>query len=155
MQRAVAQSRANILVTGIVAGLIGGVLIESFLAIANHANVIQIWQFVASGVVGGVAFTSSNYAVLGFAMHFAISIVWATIYTWAALGPLPTLARHPVVSGLLYGAVVMIGMDVLLIVKHVGPGGLPDPGSLFISLIAHTVFFGLPVALFVGKTARS
>jgi hypothetical protein len=155
MQATAERARANVWAVGIVAGTIGGALIDTFLVFANHATYVQIWQFVASAIVGGVAFASPNYAILGFAMHFAISIVWASIYAWAAFGPVPALARAPVIAGLLYGVVVMIGMTLVLIVNHVGPAGAPDPGTLVKSLIAHTVFFGLPVALYVSRAARS
>lgn len=155
MQATADRARENVWAAGIVAGVIAGALIDTFLVIANHATYIQIWQFVASAIVGGAAFASPNYAILGFAMHFAISIVWASIYAWAAFGPMPALARAPVISGLLYGVVVMLGMTILLMIQHVGPPGVPDPGTLLKSLVAHTVFFGLPIALYVSRAARS
>ena len=155
MQTAAVRSRANVWAAGIVSGSIGGALIDGFLAVANHTSLIQIWQFVASALVGAAAFASPGYAILGFAMHFAISIVWASIYAWAAFGPLPALARLPVAYGLVYGVVVMIGMTVLLMIQHIGPAGVPDTATLVKSLIAHTVFFGIPVALYVGRAARS
>lgn len=155
MQATADRAHANVWAVGIVAGLIGGALIDTFLVIANHATYIQIWQFVASALVGGAAFASPNYAVLGFAMHFVISIVWASIYAWAAFGPAPALLRAPVLSGVLYGVIVMIGMTLVLMVNHVGPAGAPDPETLVKSLIAHTMFFGLPVALYVSRAARA
>jgi hypothetical protein len=155
MQATAERPRAHALAAGMVAGVIGGAFIDTFLVIANHTTYVQIWQFVASALVGGAAYASPAYAILGFAMHFAISIVWASIYAWAALGPVPALARAPVLSGLLYGVVVMIGMTMVLVVNHVGPAGVPDPATLVKSLIAHTVFFGLPVALYVTREARA
>jgi hypothetical protein len=155
MQATAERARSNVWAAGIAAGLIGGALIDTFLVLVNHSSFIQIWQFVASALVGGAAFTSPSYAILGFAMHFVISIVWASIYAWAAFGPLPALARAPVLLGLLYGVVVMIGMTLLLAFNHFGPAGGPDPATLVKSLIAHTVFFGLPVALYVSRAARS
>jgi len=154
MQATAERSSANVWAAGVVAGVIAGALIDTFLVIANHATYLQIWQFVASAIVGGAAFASPSYAILGFAMHFAISIVWASIYAWAAFGPVPALLRAPVLSGLLYGIVVMVGMTVVLMVNHVGPAGIPDAGTLVKSLIAHTVFFGLPVALYVSRAAH-
>jgi hypothetical protein len=154
MQATAERTSVNVWAASIVAGVIGGTLIDTFLVFANHATYVQIWQFVASGIVGGAAFASPNYAILGFAMHFAISIVWASIYAWAAFGPMPALARAPVLSGLLYGVVVMIGMTIVLMVNHVGAAGIPDAATLVKSLIAHTVFFGLPVALYVSRAAH-
>ena len=155
MQATADRAHANVWTAGIVAGVVAGALIDTFLVIANHATYVQIWQFVASAIVGGAAFASPNYAILGFAMHFVISIVWASIYAWAAFGPVPALLRAPVLSGLLYGIVVMVGMTVVLMVNHVGPAGIPDAGTLVKSLIAHTVFFGLPVGLCVSRAARA
>jgi hypothetical protein len=65
---------------GFAAGVLGGILIDAFLVVANHTGIISVWQFVASALVGPAAFSSQSYAALGFAMHFAISIVWASIY---------------------------------------------------------------------------
>ena len=154
MQRTATGLNAHVAAAGVVAGIIGGVLIDAFLAVANHVSPIGIWQFVASGLVGNVAFTSASYAGLGFVLHFAISIVWGLIFAWAAAS-MPALVRRPILSGLLYGVVVMLGMTMLLAFKHVGPAGLPDAGYLVKSLIAHTIFFGLPVALFVSKGIRA
>jgi hypothetical protein len=150
MQRAVERQNVNAIASAIGAGITGGVLIDAFLAVANHMSPIAIWQFVASALVGGVAFTSTSYAALGFVMHFAISIAWALVYA-AAAGPLPVLVRRPVLGGLLYGVVVMLGMTMLLALKHVGPAGVPDAVTLAKNLIAHTIFFGLPVALVISK----
>lgn len=139
---------------GVVGGIIGGVLIDAFLAIAGHVSPIGIWQFVASALVGPAAFTSTSYAVLGFAMHFAISIVWGLIFAALAVGPLPGLARRPLLGGIAYGIVVMILMTTLVMLKHVGPPGPPDTATLISSLVAHTVFFGVPVALYVSSAIR-
>jgi hypothetical protein len=154
MQRAVERQNVNVIASAVVAGITGGVLIDAFLAVVNHMSPIAIWQFVASALVGGVAYTSTSYAVLGFIMHFAISIALALIYA-AAAGALPALVRKPVLGGLLYGVVVMFGMTMLLALKHVGPAGVPDALTLTKSLIAHTVFFGLPVALVISKGIRA
>jgi hypothetical protein len=154
MERAIERQNVNVVASTVVAGLAGGVLIDAFLAVVNHMSPITIWQFVASALVGGVAFTSTSYAALGFVMHFAISIAWALVYA-AAAGPLPALVRRPVLGGLLYGVVVMAGMTMLLVLKHVGPAGAPDTLTLAKNLIAHTVFFGLPVALTISKGLRA
>jgi hypothetical protein len=154
MQGAIERHNVNVIASAVVAGITGGVLIDAFLAVVNHMSPIAIWQFVASALVGGVAFTSTSYAALGFIMHFAISIAWALIYA-AAAGPLPALVRRPVLGGLLYGVVVMLGMTMLLALKHVGPAGVPDAVTLTKNLVAHTVFFGLPVALTISKGIRA
>ena len=140
---------ASTLGAGVMGGVLGGVLIDSFLVIANHMPIVSIWQFVASAVVGGAAFTSPAYAALGAVVHFVTSIVWGVIFALLA-GAMPGLLRRPVLSGIVYGIGVMLAMTTLLIVKHLGPAGPPDPAMLIKSLIAHTAFFGVPVSLFVA-----
>ncbi len=152
MERTFDRQNAHVVAAGIVSGVIGGVLIDGFLSVANHMSLIAIWQFVASGLIGSVAFTSSSYAELGFVLHFVISIVWGLIFAWGALS-MPVLVRRPVLSGLLCGVVVMAAMSALVMFKHLGPA--PDPAAIVKSLIAHTVFFGLPVSLFVNKGIRA
>ena len=136
---------------GMMGGIIGGILIDAFLTLANHTPIVGIWQFVASALVGPLAFSAPGYAALGFAMHFAISIVWGAIFGLLATGPIPVLARRPLLGGIAYGIVVMIAMTTLLMIKHVGPSGPPDPSMLIKALIAHTVFFGVPIALYVSS----
>jgi len=154
MQQTIERHNVNVIASAVAAGITGGVLIDAFLAVVNHMSPIAIWQFVASALVGGVAYTSASYAVLGFVMHFAISIAWALIYA-SAVGPMPVLVRRPVLSGLLYGIIVMFGMMTLLVLKHVAMAGAPDALTLAKNLIAHTVFFGLPVALVISKGIRA
>ena len=144
----------SVFAVGAIAGIIGGIFVDLFLSLANHASLTHIWQFVASGLVGSVAFTAPSYAIVGLVLHLCISIVWGVIYAWLAFGPWPFLARNGVVGGVLYGVVVMVAMTVLLMLKHMGPGGPPDAGMVVKSLIAHTVFFGLPVGLYVSRAAK-
>lgn len=136
------------------AGILGGILIDAFLAVANQTSPIGIWQFVASALVGPVAFTSPWYAALGFVMHFLISSAWGLAYALVAAGPIPALVRHPWIGGIGYGVVVLIGMTFLLAIKHVGAPGVPDTPVVVKSLVANTLFFGLPVALYAASALR-
>lgn len=139
-------ARTSPLVKGIVAGLIGGILIDLFLIVARFAPFPGIWQFVASGLVGKVAFTSSAYIALGLLMHFTISIVWATLYAYAASGR----NWNWLLGGAVFGTIVMIGMQIVQIVSHLEPG-IPGPGMLFGVLMTHVLFFGWPVAWYVAR----
>jgi hypothetical protein len=48
----------------------------------------------------------------------------------------------------------MVAMTAILVLKHLGPAGPPDTGVLIRSFIAHTVFFGIPVAWYVSAALR-
>ncbi|HUY11896.1 MAG TPA: hypothetical protein VMV73_06510, partial [Candidatus Dormibacteraeota bacterium] len=71
-------STGKIVTTGIVAGII----VDLFLILSHAAPFPGIYQFIASGLVGTAAFTSSGYIYLGLLLHLAISVIWAYIYVW-------------------------------------------------------------------------
>ena len=137
----------------VVAGIVAGVLMEAYLLLTTvlpvHGSVIQAWQWVASAAVGDVAFTSTNYAWFGLLVHFIICIAWAGGYAYLAQQQ-PFMNRRWVISGLVYGLVVYLFMDILLLGarKFVPP---PNALALLNVLIAHCVFFGLPLAFVVAR----
>lgn len=142
----------KVLATSIVAGIIGGLGIELYLFLFVHLTPLQHWHFVASTLVGPVAYGSATYALLGAVTHYLISIVWALMYVllaqrWSAF------YQQPWIWGVVFGIVVMIGMTSILIIKHVAAG--PPTGMMLVgSLASHIVFFGLPAALYVSAAFR-
>lgn len=131
----------------IVAGIIGGILIDLFLIVTRTAPFPGIYQFVASSLVGKVAFTSSSYIWLGVAMHFVVSIGWALIYAYSANAA--HFLRRWVVGGLIFGIVVMVAMQTIEILLHTGPA--LSVGIALITLISHIVFFGWPIAWYLSR----
>ena len=137
----------------LVAGIIAGICIEAYLVLTvivpAHGNVLQVWQWIASAAIGDVAFTNPAYAWLGLLVHFIISIAWAGGYAYLAQQQ-QFMNRRWVISGLVYGLVVYIFMDILLL----GARKFVPPASalaLLNALIAHCVFFGLPLAFVVSR----
>ncbi len=132
----------------IVAGIIGGIIIDAFLAIMGHTSPVNIWQFVASTVVGQAAYSSPSYAVLGFCVHFIVSIVWAIIYAYVfrAIGQL----RNWILGAIVWGIVVDAAMSLLLTLKMGSPWWPTFRGGL----LAHVVFYALPVALYLAYQKR-
>lgn len=138
----------SLLGQAVVAGVIGGVLIDTFLAIAMHRSPVMIWQFVASTIVGQGAFASPSYAVLGFVVHFTVSIVWALIYAYAfgAIGQL----KNWVAGAIIWGIVVDACMNLIVTMRTGSPWG----PSFVQGLLPHIVFYALPVALYMARVAR-
>ncbi|MGI9090806.1 MAG: hypothetical protein ACR2GG_06865 [Gemmatimonadaceae bacterium] len=137
-------------VRAIVAGIIGGIIVDLFLIVTRMAPFPGIYQFIASTLVGEIAFTSPSYIWLGVAMHFVISIVWALIYAYVAN------AAHALqkwlLGGLVFGVVVMIVMQIIQVVM-----GIAQPvsvGGIVVNLISHVVFFGLPIAWYLSLPYR-
>lgn len=146
----------RVVLRAIVAGIAGGITLDLFLylvtVLPNHGSMIAVWQFIASTAVGKIAFTSTNYAWLGLIMHFIVSIAWAAGYGYLAVTQAGVAAR-PLISGVVYGFVVWGVMQlVLYTVQALHINTFADA---LISIIAHTVFFGLPVALVTTSQMRS
>ncbi len=148
MASALSLNWGRIVLRGVVAGIVGGVLIDAFLYVATalpqHMSILGIWQFVASSAVGKVAFGSTGYAWLGLTMHFAVSMGWGVGYSYLSETQ-PAVNARPLVSGLLFGVVVYVVMQMAL--ATVGLLVITSGMQVIIGIIAHTMFFGVPVAL--------
>ena len=140
----------------IFAGIAGGITIDLFLWAATllpaHQSILKMWQFVASGAVGSVAYTSANYAWLGLAVHFVVSIGWAGGYAYLAQSR-SYLNERWWISGLFYGFMVYIFMQLIMLGAHVFT--FPDNADVVLTaVVAHCGFFGLPVAFVVSRLSQ-
>jgi hypothetical protein len=122
-------------------------------SIAAHLSIVlclqQLLQWDASNAYGNGAFNGGwPMALIGLAMDFVVSLIWGLIYT-ALYVSFPSLRRNVIVSGLAFGAVVMVTM--LYAVVPIGHAvRMQSTVSHVVNvLVAHTVFFGLPLALTV------
>ncbi len=143
----------RIAVQAIVAGLAGGAIIDAYLwattLLPAHQNILSMWQWVASTAIGKAAFTSVSYAGLGLALHAVVSIGWAGGYAFFAQQR-PIFNERWLVSGVMYGLFVYIFMQIILLVD--GNFLYPHTPNDFINaVLAHAVFFGLPVAFVVSR----
>jgi hypothetical protein len=135
------------LVAGLIAGLAGGVVIALFLLAVGVAGgrapadalAADTWTLGAPSLAGGLA------------LHFFIAVAWALGYVYL-LRTQPQLLTRPWVSGLGFGLVVYVFMGVVQIMA--GRYHRPSPSQFEISLLAHVVFYGLPVGLIVARTLR-
>lgn len=137
----------RIVLSGVLAGIAGGICIDLFIYVTSllpaHASILSLWQFIASTGFGKVAYTSISYAWVGLAMHFCVSIGWGIGYAYMAHTK-PVINRQPLISGFLFGLVVYIVMQFVLF--SVQALKTPDAVSVYMGILGHTVFFGIPVA---------
>jgi uncharacterized membrane protein YagU involved in acid resistance len=141
------------IVAGVAAGIVAAITLDAFRLLVPRPGVTQLspaqlYAFDASALVGDVAVGSSWGVALGVVLHVAVSIGWAFGYVWLAPRQ-PQLLTRPIVSGVGYGLVVWLVMLILLI--PAGKFAVPTVGSLDRDIIAHVVFFGLPLALVVSR----
>jgi hypothetical protein len=136
-----------ILLGGCIAALLDILDPIIFFYLRNHIAPIRIPQSIASGLLGRPAFSGGlNTALLGLALHLFIALVWATGFVLAAR-MLPFLTQHPIRSGLLYGALIYIVMNYLVLPHtHVTPSR-PTTPVLINGIFAILVLVGLPISL--------
>ena len=140
-----ARSTSTLLGSAVIAGIIGGILVDAFLAIIFKASPTTIWTGIAATVIG-----PGSPWWIGFVVHFVVSIVWAVLYLYvfSALGQL----KNWIVGAIVWGIVVDAAMRLLITVKTGADwwSNFSNP----IVLIAHIVFYALPVALYLASAAR-
>jgi uncharacterized membrane protein YagU involved in acid resistance len=146
-------------VFGAAAGLVAiTVYLSLMLAIQTHApptiTLLRLLQWDASNAYGASAFGGGwPMAILGFAMDIVVSLCWASAFC-VLYARVEQVRRAPALFGLVFGAVVMFVMLFLIV-----PLGHAQQAShklvpLLNTLVAHTVFFGLPLALVIHALSR-
>jgi drug/metabolite transporter (DMT)-like permease len=111
----------------------------------------RILQGIASGVLGRAAFIQgTRSALLGLLLLFFIAATWAAIYIFASRR-LP-LSRHPLLWGSLYGIVVYLVMNYVVIpLSKIGPRPTPPLIPLINGVAALIFFIGIPAALIARR----
>jgi hypothetical protein len=143
--------------TVLIAGLIAGAL-DILAAFAVYGRLgampVRVLQSVARGLIGARAITGGlATASLGLALHFFIACGAAAVY-YAASRRWPALNRRPVVSGVVYGVIVWVVMNYVVVpLSAIGRGPVLSTVTAII-IVVHMLFVGLPIALVVSRAAR-
>ncbi|MES1202236.1 MAG: hypothetical protein ABUS57_12395 [Pseudomonadota bacterium] len=142
----------------VIGGLIAGALDITYACVAYGLKYgvppMRIFQSVAAGWLGRDAARAGGLqtAILGGVSHFGIAIAMAAAYVIAARW-LPILLKRPVIMGVLYGALLFVIMNWIVVpysARHGDPPSKIDE-DFFIALFPHVVFVGPAIAL----TARA
>jgi hypothetical protein len=140
---------------GIVVGsldIIYAILFWSFRGVAPT----RVFQSVAAGVLGKASFEGGiNSALLGAALHYFIAFSIVIVY-WLAAKGLPLLTRHAVVCGIVYGILVYVFMNYVVI--PLSNAARPKTFNLLwvsCSVVVHMFLIGLPAALFARAAITS
>jgi hypothetical protein len=148
-------SRSSACKAILLGGFLGG-LGDWLFAHIFYAWRLGVFQNVAGGILGREVARSGGVPtyVLGVVLHFLIAMIWAAIF-WGLSRRLPVLARHAVPAGLLYGLVIYLGMNCVVLplsALHVQPA---LPPLLSWPAAAHLFLVGLPIALVARKYSAS
>ena len=129
---------------------------QAFVAfgLQNHMTPMKVLQSVASGLLGPKSFQGGiKTAILGGVCHFAIAFSWAAIY-YVASRRLGVMTQSPVISGLLYGELVWLVMNlVVLPLSAIHRWPVWNKASIITGPIGHLFLVGLPIALAVRRWA--
>ena len=142
----------------ILAGLVAGTLDILAACIVSwlRAGVtpIRVLQSIAAGVYGSASFGGgTKTAVLGLILHFIIATTAAAVY-YVASRRLNFLIDQPIIAGLLYGVVVYLFMNfVVLPLSNVAKRPVPLSGRI-IGIVIIILFVGLPIAAIVRKYSK-
>ena len=118
---------------------------------------IRVWWSVASGLIGRERAINGGIrtALLGLFLHFVIAFLIAIVFYGASL-VLPTLIRHPVIWGMIYGVACYFVMTYVVVpLSAVPPRTAPIPWPVYLNgIIGHALLVGLPIALCARRSAR-
>lgn len=113
-------------------------------------NPLQVLQYIASGIFGPEVIGGSFiYVVVGLLLHFVIAFACAVIF-YIAYPYIKSFASNTIVTGLLYGALIWVFMNYLVLPNSNIPKSPKDFVSV-LELIWHAALVGLPIVMIIKK----
>jgi hypothetical protein len=108
---------------------------------------------VASGPFPDAPDWGATGSALGLLTHFTLMAIMAAFFVVVA-NHRPTLLDKPNQSGIVYGLVTYVVMNLLVVPLRFG-NWPPTPRGIATQLFAHIVLVGIPIALITARTLRS
>ncbi|HKW58010.1 MAG TPA: hypothetical protein VJN42_11700 [Candidatus Acidoferrum sp.] len=120
----------------------------------SSGQFIRVFQFIASALLGSNSFKGGTAtAALGVCLHYLIALT-ATVVYYAASRAMPILIERALLFGILYGIVVHLFMQfVVLPLSTLGRRPFNAP-SFFIYLAVHMIVVGPSIALSLRRFSR-
>jgi len=144
----IGNARLAILTGGLIAGTLD--LLQACILFGWRIPLV-----IAAGLLGPSALHQGAVTyVLGICLHFFIATSATAIYYFASRR-LTFLVEHPLVCGLIYGAIVEDVMNLIVLplsaLHSAGPYELRD---LLQGLLVHMVVVGLPISYTIRRFAK-
>ncbi|WP_420573993.1 DUF1440 domain-containing protein [Kordia sp.] len=141
----------TILWSGLISGILDSIAGVIVYYIYFNLNPLQVLQFIAAGVYGPEAINGGiGMILMGTFFHFLIAYVAAIIYFFAYPN-ISLLRNNKVLMGLLYGFVIWLFMNLLVLPNSNIPKAPFDMGLAIVGIVWHMVLVGLPIALITSK----
>ena len=121
----------------------------------SSARVARLLQGIAAGVLGARAFDGGvATALLGLALHYLIALIWTLVFL-VACRTLGALRRHLVLTGIVYGIIVWLVMNLAVLPLSNVARGPFQPRAATIAAIILILCVGLPISLVIGRHMRN
>lgn len=129
------------------------ILLAIILTLSRGKNVGNMLRFVASGPFPPATEMGGAGAALGLLVHFTLMAIMVAVFVIAARAR-PRFLDRPLTSGLIYGLITYVVLDLIVVpLRFHAP--LPPPTlSIVTQLFAHIVLVGLPTAFIARKYLR-
>ena len=143
----------TILWIGLIAGtldIVDNLIFNQFRGISP----IRVFQYIASGLIGMKSFQLGLASVaLGVLIHYTIALFWTGVF-YTASRKFSILVRRPVICGLLYGVVVYLVMNFVILPLSRVP---PRPAAVTLpsrinAVLALLLFIGLTISLLTRRS---
>jgi hypothetical protein len=143
-----------IVLGGLMAGMLDLIDAWAFSYAWRGVRPLRVLHAIASGVLGRAAFDGGiRTATLGLAIHFAIAVTVAAVYTLASVR-LRVLTQHAVACGIVYGIAVYFAMQhIVLPLSAFRTGAFAWP-SFINGIVIHGLGVGLPIAIIARREMR-
>jgi hypothetical protein len=131
------------------------ILAAVVLTLLRDANPLGTLRFIASGVFGAEAFAGGlPYALLGLLFHYCIAMIWTLIFFFIA-APVTNVRRHPILAGVVYGVVVWLAMNLIVLpLSNIPPVSMTF-GSAAIGMSVLIAAVGLPLAFLAARNFKT
>ena len=127
-----------------------------FFGLRSGTPPVRILQSIASGWLGRAAYSGgASAAALGAITHYFIAFGIVATYIIVSRG-VPVLTRHPIACGIVYGLLVYLFMNrVVIPLSAIGTATWPPLPVLANGLLIHAFGVGIPSALFAARASSN
>lgn len=145
------QKTRSIAFAGIIAGTLDGLAAALIYFLRTGKNPLAVYRFIASGIFGQEALSGgASMALLGIFFHYGIALGWAWLF-FIACPKLSILLKNWLVSGIFYGLVVWLSMNLVVLPISRVPSTTITLSGAIIGISVLMVCVGLPIAFLASK----
>jgi hypothetical protein len=143
-----------VLAGGLLAGTLDIVYACIFWALKSDVPARRILQSVAAGLLGKASFEGGwKTAALGLTLHYLIALSMSVVYYLVA-ARWGLLRQRPVLCGAAYGLLLYGVMNYIVVPLSAAGPGSKNPLWITLSIAAHVLLIGIPIALLARRAHR-